>query len=1316
MTSAKIQRKNTFLTWRISIAIGLTLFTGLNATASYNVSTIAGSAVSFSGDGAIATAARLNNPFGVFVHSSSGDTYFADTANNRIGKITASTGFISTIAGTGTAGSTGDSALASSALLNSPRSIFVDNLRNVYIADTSNNRVRMVVGTAGTYFGSSRTEADIGKIYTIAGTGTAGSTGDSALASSALLNNPWGVFVDSTNNLYIADSTNNRIRMVVGTAGTYFGSSRTANFIYTIAGGSVTTAGFAGDGASATAASVRLNSPRSIFVDNLRNVYIADTTNNRIRMVVGTAGTYFGSSRTANFIYTIAGGSVTNSGFAGDGGSATTTSVRLSSPQGVFVDSSKNVYIADSTNNRVRMVVGTAGTYFGSSRTANFIYTIAGTGTAGFLEGSATSTAMLSAPQGVFVNSTGDVYIADGSNDRIRMLTASSNGISTIAGSALRSSAYADGVATSARFINPGMLSINLSTGDLLVPGSDNNVRKVTTAGGVYTVSTLFNYNVGSTPVQAVCAYITSAGASILTTDNYSHLYQWTLSGGRYVSNNSLDAVSSPAGAGDGYGLVIDSSNNIFMTDSQTHRIFKILPSGSYSIFAGSGSSGGADGTGAAASFNGITGVTIDSSNNLYASDTGNNLIRKITPAGVVTTIAGSTRRSVDGVGTSARFINPGMLSIDLSTGDLLVPGSDNNVRKVTTAGDVYTVSTLFQGSAYYTMEAVCQYITTTGTSTILSTDSFAHLYQWILSGGTYVSNTSLNAVSSPAYAGWGLVADSNKNIYMTDSTKHIIYKIQPSGTYSVFAGTYGASGATDGTQTGAGSNSTSGSGSKFNGITGVTIDSSNNLYASDTTNNTIRKITPAGVVTTIAGTAGSSGSTDAAGSSARFNSPWDIDIDGSGNLYIADRGNNLIRKLTLSGATYTASTIAGTAGLSGSTDGTGAAARFNAPTGISVDSSGIIYVSDTNNDTIRKITSGGVVTTVAGLAGVTSAPGSTDAIGTAAKFNSPWDIDIDSSGNLYVADRGNNLIRKLTNNSGTYTVSTIAGTAGSSGSADGIGAAARFNAPTGLAVSASGALFVTDTGNNTIRKILLNSPYSIASGGSTNLSGSATGRAYITGGGTAVLPPSNAYDDVELSNGILQVSSSAVPVTFNASGGAATLSITSAAALGPLTFTSAGNVQIGSSITATIASPPVGSGTMTLTGGGILQAQVDLSSSTTPVAVSEGILEVSGTGRLPNAATSVASGATLQLGTSGGTVAAGAVANASVASGGIMSILAGATGALTTATIASGGIVSVAAGVTAPSGMFTSATFRSGGILQVGDGATLGQSFTSVP
>ena len=431
--------------------------------------------------------------------------------------------------------------------------------------------------------------------------------------------------------------------------------------------------------------------------------------------------------------------------------------------------------------------------------------------------------------------------------------------VTTVAGIA-GSFAHTDGVGSAARFKSPGMMSINLSTGDLLVPGSDNNVRKVTTAGDVYAVSTLFNYNVGSPPVQAVCAYITSAGVpSIITTDNYSNLYQWIQSGGTYVHNTSLNAVSGPAY--DGWGLVVDSSNNIFMTDGESNRIYKILPDGSYSIFAGTGfSAGSADGTGSAARFNGISGITIDSLNNLYVSDTTNNTIRKITPAGVVTTIAGTAgssgstngvssaarfnspwdididaagnlyiadrgnnlirkltlsgatytastiagtaRGHLDGTGTAARFIGPGMLSID-NAGNLLVPDSDQNVRQVSTTDGVYTVSTLFQGTS--TIEAVCQYITSTGTSTILSTDSFANLYQWVLSGGTYVSNTSLNAVTTPAFAGWGLVADSSKNIYMTDSTKNVIFKIQPSGTYSVFAGTYGASGATDGTQTGAG-------------------------------------------------------------------------------------------------------------------------------------------------------------------------------------------------------------------------------------------------------------------------------------------------------------------------------------------------------------------------------------------------------------------------------------------------------------------------------------------------------------------------------
>jgi hypothetical protein len=259
----------------------------------------------------------------------------------------------------------------------------------------------------------------------------------------------------------------------------------------------------------------------------------------------------------------------------------------------------------------------------------------------------------------------------------------------------------------------------------------------------------------------------------------------------------------------------------------------------------------------------------------------------------------------------------------------------------------MYTASTLFNYSiGSPPVQAVCSYITSAGVPSIITTDNYSHLYQWIKSGGTYVSNSSLDAVSGPAYDGWGLVVDSSKNIFMTDGQSNQIFKILPNGSYSIFAGTGFSAGSADGT----------GAAARFNGITGITIDSSNNLYASDTGNKTIRKITPAGVVTTIAGTAGSSGSTDAAGSSARFNSPWDIDIDAAGNLYIADRGNNSIRKLTLSGATYTASTIAGSAGSPGSTDGTGSAARFNTPTGLAVDASGIIYVSDTGNNTIRRL------------------------------------------------------------------------------------------------------------------------------------------------------------------------------------------------------------------------------------------------------------------------------------------------------------------------------------------------------------------------
>ncbi len=261
----------------------------------------------------------------------------------------------------------------------------------------------------------------------------------------------------------------------------------------------------------------------------------------------------------------------------------------------------------------------------------------------------------------------------------------------------------------------------------------------------------------------------------------------------------------------------------------------------------------------------------------------------------------------------------------------------------------------------------------------------------------------------------------------------------------------------------GSGASDAAGAAARFNYPHGVAVDSSGNVYVADTTNQTIRKITSAGVVSTLAGSAGLSGSTDGAGTAARFNYPYGVAVDSSGNVYVADTNNQTIRKITSAGVV---STLAGSAGLSGSTDGAATAAMFNYPQGVAVDSSGNVYVADANNQTIRKITSAGVVSTLAGLAGLS---GSTDGAGTAARFNSPSGIAVDSSGNVYVADTTNQTIRKITS---AGVVSTLAGSAGLSGSTDGAGTAAMFKYPRGIAVDSSGNVYVADTGNSTIRKI----------------------------------------------------------------------------------------------------------------------------------------------------------------------------------------------------------------------------------------------------
>jgi sugar lactone lactonase YvrE len=463
-------------------------------------------------------------------------------------------------------------------------------------------------------------------------------------------------------------------------------------------------------------------------------------------------------------------------------------------------------------------------------------------------------------------------------------------------------------------------------------------------------------------------------------------------------------------------GVAADSAGNVYVADSVNNTIRKITPAGVVSTFAGAaGTSGSTDGTGAAASFNRPFGAATDSAGNVYVVDGVNNTIRKITPAGVVSTFAGAagTSGSTDGTGAAARFSAPSGVTTD-SAGNLYVADTGNDIiRKITPAGVVTTLA----GMAGMT------------------------------------GSTDGTGAAARFNAPQGIATDNAGNVYVADTGNDIIRKIAPGGEVTTLAGMPGMTGSTDGT----------GAAARFSAPSGVTTDSAGNLYVADTSNDIIRKITAAAVVTTLAGTAGSSGSADGTGAAARFSGPYGMGTDSAGNVYVADAYNDIVREITPVGAVMT---LAGTAAVSGSADGTGAAASFGGPTGVATDSAGNVYVADTLNDIIRKITPAGVVTTLAGTTGMT---GSTDGTGAAARFATPNGVATDSASNIYVADTYNHTIRKITPGG---VVSTLAGTAGMSGSADGTGAAARFNVPVGVATDSAGNVYVADSLNDIIRKI----------------------------------------------------------------------------------------------------------------------------------------------------------------------------------------------------------------------------------------------------
>jgi sugar lactone lactonase YvrE len=464
-------------------------------------------------------------------------------------------------------------------------------------------------------------------------------------------------------------------------------------------------------------------------------------------------------------------------------------------------------------------------------------------------------------------------------------------------------------------------------------------------------------------------------------------------------------------------GIARDPQGNLYVVDRNNYVIRKITAQGVVTTLAGApGTPGHADGNGAAARFSRLSDIAADNAGNLYVTDYGNAVIRKVTPDGTVSTLAGSPgiSGSADGQGGAARFPgNPMSITVDAS-GNLYV-AQTSSVRKITPTGVVTTIAT---------------------------------------AGFTDLNGIAVDATSN-VYVSDGGFARSGRDSFRVSAA---IRKVTPDGTVSTLAGTESTStGTVHGYVDGPGAEA------RFRYPDGLTIDDEGNLFVGDRGNQAIRRITPDGIVSTVAGVPGQTGSEDGPIAEARFATPSGIVADANGTLYVTDSTHHTIRRI-IPGTSVT--TIAGAAPQSGSADGTRTTALFNKPDGITRDADGDIYVAEPASAIIRRIGRDGVVSTLAGSPGQT---GVADGVGSAARFNLPRDVTTDASGNVIVSDFGNRLIRRITP---AGVVSTYAGSLEGGRYEDGPAASARFIEPQAVAFDRSGNLYVADRTGETIRKI----------------------------------------------------------------------------------------------------------------------------------------------------------------------------------------------------------------------------------------------------
>jgi sugar lactone lactonase YvrE len=584
-----------------------------------------------------------------------------------------------------------------------------------------------------------------------------------------------------------------------------------------------------------------------------------------------------------------------------------------------------------------------------------------------------------------------------------------------------------------------------------------------------------------------------------------------------YIGANTLIRRISPAGVvstwASGFnavaGMALDAAGNLFVADSGNQRIARVSAAGVVSTFAGSGVEGSADGAAGVAQFSFPVGVAVDAAGNVYVADLGNELIRKVSPAGAVKTLAGQpgfgNRGYQDGPGAQARFNSPGQLALDAS-GNLLVADQDNDaVRTVDAAGNVGTLARVTAPGGLAVRNASV-YISTNHT-VIRITAGVSTLVAGLADtdrGAKPASNGTGGEARFSAPGALGL--DPAGTLYVGDGAT--VRKVTPDAVVSTLAGAFDVfPGSADGAAAAA----------RFSDPDSVALDGSGTVYVSDYNNHTVRRIA-GGVVSTLAGVPGVSSRTSGAPSNSldfpsglASDSAGNLDVveswgvslrrispsgvlgasrptgaprrslagspligrgsvarDSSGNDYITDTLNNTVYRMDAAG---NASLLAGLVppdpqiDAGGTADGAGTAARFRQPNGVAVDAAGTIYIADSGNNTIRRMTPAGVVSTWAGLAGTA---GDTDGPVAAARFNNPVGLAFDTAGNLYVTDQDNSLVRKI---SPAGVVSTVAGQRGKFGVVAGP-LPATLGRPAGIVAGPAGELYVTDVATNVLLKI----------------------------------------------------------------------------------------------------------------------------------------------------------------------------------------------------------------------------------------------------